>query len=212
MNWLITFLTRKWRHVAYNISEGGLPLVAHKIFLRIKHFCVYEEEWFIYRAHLEKYLLTPDINLEHRFADATELQRVHYYKSIAFPEVILDRYERGDVCHAFYLNGTFVNVTWTSLGCLEIIPGVSISDDSAMGVYDIHTVPSFRRRGINVASQVMIAQYAIQSGVRALIAAVSPGNIASITSLERAGYRKSHRLTYQRRFGFRRVVESDRDA
>lgn len=205
----LRYIHKLSRRFQYNFSRGGLIRLWSKVVYRIKLFIYSERKWIIFYLDLEGYSLTPEVHLVHEIVGFEELQRIHYFKALSFPETIQDRYHTGAECHVFYKDGVFVNLSWIAFDNLPLIPKLSILHPGCIGVFDVITLREHRRRGFNLASQIMIALHAKDRGVRFLISAVEPYNTGSIKSMERAGYQKAYLLSYQSRFGFKTVIKSE---
>jgi RimJ/RimL family protein N-acetyltransferase len=120
-----------------------------------------------------------------------------------------ERLDSGARCHGCLLGGELVNVGWTSVGYLELVPGIRVLDKDSIAIYDCYTLPAFRAKGYYTESLIrMLRQIRDAGAVRALIA-VDPDNVASIKAIERAGFRPLYRLTVSMRFGRQRRRESE---
>jgi|GEM_PF-2741654 len=209
---MLALLKKKWRHVAYNISEGGLRQVLQKVTNRVREFVRSGEGWDIYYLDVREYAMEIDEQCRSERADFAHLKRIGYSKAIAFPEHIRERFATGATCHVLYVGETWVTVRWTIPNILPIVDGVAIHEDGAMGVFDGVTPPEHRRRGYGTQSHIIAAHHGKSTGMNYVLGAVDSGNIPSIKSLKKAGYRFAFRLDKKVRFGRLTVVESQHSA
>lgn len=198
-----------WRHVTYNYGEGGIGQVLLKIASRLGHWMWSDEVWLVYCQDSDGSLLETRLPLTESLLDFDALREHRYFKAYDFPEAMQERLDSGARCHGCLLGGELVNVGWTSVGYLELVPGIRVLDKDSIAIYDCYTLPAFRAKGYYTESLIrMLRQIRDAGAVRALIA-VDPDNVASIKAIERAGFRPLYRLTVSMRFGRQRRRESE---
>lgn len=182
--------------------------VLDKIIYRVRSFVRSEEGWDIYYLDLRAYTGQVDMKYRSAHADFTELRRIGYSKAITFPEQIRERLASGATCHVLYSGSEYVNIRWTVSNSLPIVDGVEVHVPGAIGVFDVVTPPEHRRRGYDAAAHVIVANHGKSLGARFMIGAVDSGNLPSIGSFTKTGYRFAFRLDKKIRFGRLTVVES----
>jgi GNAT superfamily N-acetyltransferase len=197
-----------WRHVSYNLQEGGLRQVLAKVVFRIRQWLWAETDMLVYGAKAAAYQPEPGSRLQHRCLDFSALRKLRYFKALLFPEAIGDRLESGAVCHGFFLDSEIATIAWTTCGYLEIEPGVRAVDERSVGIYDCYTTPAHRSKGFYTESLIFLVHAFREHGVDSALIAVDPGNLASIKGIERAGFEPRYRLQCLRRFGRRTQVRS----
>lgn len=201
-------IRRKQRHVRYYIRNVGLIGLLKKLISLFRDFVFLEYQWWIVAIDLNCYDSEARIDLEHRRLFFEDLHRLKFDKIENFPELIRDRFKSGAICHAFFRDGDLANVCWTSDGYLEIIPGLVLKIGNCRGLFDITTLEKYRNQGINSVVNSYLASLGKADGFDGMVAAIHPGNTASIKSLERAGYRKLYLLNRKVFFGVERLSRS----
>lgn len=190
-----------WRHIEHNYGEGGVRQVLHKVFVRLQEWSWSESTWLIYKIDVADYRREPAARLDRREIGFDSLRELKYFKAVAFPEVIQMRLDTGARCTAFFIGSELVNIAWTTVGYLELEPGLDLREAGCAGIYDCYTLPEHRSKGIYTGSLIqLVGMFAEEGAERALIA-VDPGNRPSIKGIEKAGFQPYCQLTRRRRFG-----------
>ena len=198
-----------WRHVTYNYREGGGGQVLSKIARRLRHWMWSDDVWRVYRQDTGGVPLETRLPLTESLLDFDALREYRYFKAYDFPEAIEERLDSGARCHGCLLDGELVNVGWTTVGYLELVPGIRICDRDSIAIYDCYTPPAFREKGYYTDSLIRMLRQIRDAGAARALIAVDPGNIPSIKAIERVGFRPLYQLTVSRHFGrqFRRERE-----
>jgi RimJ/RimL family protein N-acetyltransferase len=190
-----------FRHFSYNYRDGGLRQVLSKLVGRIRSSVWSETNWLIYEVQTATYQSDLRLSLTSEELDLKRMQELGYFKALAFPERTAARLERGDKAYGFFLDGAFVNVTWTSFDKLAIEDGVAIERPGSGALVDSVTFPSFRGRGIYPEVLAILTNEFKSAGIESIILAVDPGNERSIKGIEKAGYKPIFQLSRKMRFG-----------
>lgn len=202
-------LRSAWRHVAYNLRQGGLRQVAGKAAWRARQWAWSESPWLVYHLDTSSPGREPALPLTERLLGFEDLLNLGYYKAMSFPEAVRRRLESGAVCRGFFTGSELANVAWTSRGYLEIEPGLILRDPSCAAVFDCYTLPEHRLKGIYTDTLIRMIRAARDDGARRVLIAVDPQNRASIRAIERAGFKPYRRILNRCRFGFRSRAESE---
>jgi hypothetical protein len=198
-----------WLHVRHNYREGGIRQVCRKVVSRLQHWLWSEASWLIYKIDVADYCFKTAMPLDRRQLGFDSLRELNYFKAAAFPEIIRTRLDAGARCNAFFVDTKLVNIAWTTMGYLEVEPGVCIAEAGCVGIYDCYTLPEHRSKGIYTGTLIqLVGEIALEGATRALIA-VDPGNRASIKGIERAGFQPLYQLTRLCRFGRHSLQRSD---
>ncbi len=190
-----------WRHIEYNYGEGGLRQVLRKVFLHLGGWLWSESTWLIYKIDVADYHRELAARLDRRQVGFDSLLELRYFKAVAFPEIIQMRLDAGARCHAFFIGSELVNLAWTTVGYLELEPGLHIREAGCAGIYDCYTLPDHRSKGIYTGSLIQLIGVFAEEGVARVLIAVDPGNRPSIKGIEKAGFQPFYQLTRRRRFG-----------
>jgi GNAT superfamily N-acetyltransferase len=194
-------MKRLYRSLAHNYAEGGIPLLFAKAFGVLQTRLWSNAEWLVY----EQNPLTPPsdaaFKTQHRSLNFDELVALKYEKALAFPEDILQRFARGDVCHGFFHSSDLVTLGWSGSHYMELNIGETIDCPGAWGLFDFITIPAFQSRGFYTDALRQLALLAHDQGFNALWIAVHPANIPSRKGIERAGFRLARKITKRRILG-----------
>jgi RimJ/RimL family protein N-acetyltransferase len=190
-----------WRHVTYNYGKGGTGQVLSKIAGRLRRWMWSDDMWRVYCQDTGGVPLETRLPLTETLLDFDALREHRYFKAYDFPEAMRERLDCGARCHGCLLDGELVNVGWTSVGYLELVPGIRILDKDSIAIYDCYTPPEFRERGYYTESLIRMLRQIRDAGAARALIAVDPDNIPSIKAIERAGFQPLYNLTVNRRFG-----------
>jgi len=204
-------MTEVWRHIQHNYREGGLGRVLYKCIWRAGQWIWSDACWLVYAVKVSEYRRRPTLSLSNRTLDFEALYSLGYFKTLAFPEVIRSRLERGEQCHGFFLGETLVNIGWTTADYLELEPGYTITEEGWVGIYDCYTLPAWRSRGIYTDSLILLLNSIRERDCEKGFISVDPGNLPSIKGIEKASFRPLYRLRRFRRFGRVRIEKSEFD-
>jgi hypothetical protein len=197
-----------WRHVTYNLSEGGLRQVLFKVFWRLRQWFWSESSWLIYRLETPGYKNEPRLFLRRECLSFDQLLTHRYFKVLAFPEVIKRRFDSGAICHGFFLGDELANIAWTTENRLEVEEDLSIPEENCVGIFDCFTLTLHRSKGVYTDTLVCLVKAARDNGARAALIAVDPDNLPSIRGIERAGFQPMYRITRTLRFGRQSLIRS----
>lgn len=190
-----------WRHVAYNLKEGGLRQVFAKVITRLRDRLFSEVTFLVYRAPLADYRREPRRALDAAPLSLARLRDLGYYRALEFPEDTQRALDAGRICHGFFLDGALANVAWTERDRLELLPGWAIAEPDSLSISSCWTFEGFRGRGIYPETLIHLLCEARRQGVAEGLIAVDPENIASIKGIERAGFVPYFRTTRRVRLG-----------
>lgn len=189
-----------FRSVANHFREGGARGLLHKVGDKLLESIWSETKWVIYERALTREVKNCGELVARRELDSTELVRVGYYKAKAFPEEIERRFERGNICHGFFLGDRLATIGWSSPNYLELDRNVYFPCPGAVGLYDFLTLEEFRSRGFYANALIQLANSMGQVGFAKAFIAVDPGNYPSVRGIERAGFLQA--LWFNRRWRF----------
>lgn len=190
-----------WRHIQYNYNEGGIRQVLYKTGWRFQQWLWSQSAWLVYQIDVSQYRREPVLSLRHSRLGFDALRELQYYKAMIFPEGIRTRLNSGACCNGFFLEDELANIAWTTLGYLEIEPGVTIREERCVGIFDCYTLPQHRSKGIYTDTLIRLIRDSHEDGVKLALIAVDPDNYASINGIERAQFEPLYRLTRRRRLG-----------
>lgn len=190
------------RSVAWNYREGGVRQVVARAAGRASQL--------VYRAYsIDLYRCTELVQggdlpagTSVREIDFRELVQGAHFKALAYPDAIRHRFDAGERCFAVYIDDRFAHASWLTLGYLPIDRGIpDVVDDAMAGVYDCYTHPSFRGRGCLKHALRSICEQASAAGLTRAVAAIDPGNRASIAGFEKVGFSRIGPLRYAKVLG-----------
>ncbi len=125
-----------WRPIEHNYGGGGVRKVFRKVFSRLQEWLWSESTWLIYK-----------IDVERRQIGLDSLLELKHFKAVAFPEIIQTRLDAGARCNAFFVGSELVNIAWTTVGYLELEPGLCIRETGCAGIYDCYALPGLSIQG-----------------------------------------------------------------
>ncbi len=196
----------------FNYHEGGLRQVGFKV-IKILAKNIYDKKEMLIFASDLKNIPPPKLQLAIKSLTFSNLQSFEYINALAFPEVIQDRFKKGEECFGFFLDSKLVHIAWLSFGYLGIFkrfPIIKIQNGS--GIYDVTTMPEFRQKGVYLSALSYLQGILQERGKSIALIAVSPDNIASQKGLLSAGFHYIYSLNYRRVFFvFSSVWESKRN-
>lgn len=190
-----------WRHVAYNLKEGGLRQVFAKVMARLRDWLSSEVTFLVYRAPLADYRREMRLTLAEAPLSLARLRDLGYYRALEFPEDTQQALDAGRICHGFFLDAALANVAWTERDRLELLPGWAIAEPDSLSISSCWTFEGFRGRGIYPETLILLLNEARRQGIALGLIAVDPENVASIKGIERAGFVPHFRTTRRIRFG-----------
>jgi len=202
-------MIRFWRHVSYNLREGGPRRVLSRIVDTLAKWAWSEETWLIYTQSTARLTYLQSLPLEHAVLNIEDLKEHGYFKLIAFPESIRDRIRVGEQCNGFFWDGALVNVGWISVGYLVLDGRLRINLGDGVGVYDCFTLPGHRSKGIYTETLIRMVKSIRENAGTAAFIAVDPGNVFSVRGIERAGFQPYYALKRRRRFGSEKLIKSE---
>lgn len=197
------------RKVAYHFGEGGFRGLSRKLASYILLRGWSDNQWLVYERLLAEDLPVVSKWLIRRELTFSQLEGMAYDKALASPEAIMRRFRDRNVCHGFFLGEQLATIGWTSPGYLELDRDLRLSCPGAIGLFDFHTFEQFRSRGCytTALSQLFVEMRRI--GFSQAYIAVDPGNVPSITGIERAGFRLKLRMVRRWRLGVPFVVQDE---
>jgi hypothetical protein len=209
-------MRRLYRKLAFNYSEGGLGRLLQKSFSFTLSTLYSESLWNIYIHKGFDDLGPSEPLLQCKTLTYQDLLDAQYYKVVAFPEEIRQRFDRRNTCYGFYLNKSLATIGWSSDGYLELDRGVVFPCPSEVALFDFMTLPEFRGRGIYTNALRYLINSIPKSSPSSIYIAVDPNDAASVKGIRRAGF--SPLLSLSRRkilgvaFNSRHPAQSNRFA
>ena len=197
-----------WQSLAYNYREGGIGQPVRKIALRLRDWFWSETAWLVYRVDLSGYTREAALPLVRSELGFDSMCEQGYFKARDFEAATRARLDAGERCIGFFLGTDLVNVAWTTRGRLVLEAGLSLDDENCLGIFDCHTLPAYRSRGIYTDTLIRLLGLAREEGATVALIAVDPGNRPSIKGIERAGFLPLFRLTLLRRLGRKSLQRS----
>jgi GNAT superfamily N-acetyltransferase len=190
------------RSVVWNFREGGASQVisravgrAGQLVYRSFAIDLYQSTRLDFREDLPE-------NMTIREATQEDLVQGGHFKAVGFPEVTRRRFDEGFRCIAVYVDGNLAHASWLTIGRLPIDRGIQdLVADGIGGAYDCLTFPAYRGRGCLTHAIRSLCNRAGAEGLTRVIAAIHPGNRASIAGFERLGFRRIGQYKYVRVFG-----------
>ncbi len=195
----------KWRHVEYNLRNGGVRLVLKKLYFRAKEWLWSSSSWLIYQTRGSTSHPVSSSDLEYKVLQFDNLLSHQYEKALVFPEVIRSRLQSGGRCYGFYYDGEIANFAWVTDEAIEIDRSLSLDLPGSIAIFDCLTLPNYRGLGIYPKSLSILIRLGLDAGFKSVVIMVDPTNTPSIKGIERAGFLLESRLTRKRRFGISTV-------
>lgn len=180
-------ITRLWRSLAYNLSEGGLRQVIVKACSRVDAWIATEEPWLIYRTVLSTDFVPDPSPLQHRLLGFSDLVRHRYFKALSFPEMIKARLDNNVECHGFFVDDELVHLVWAEPGVLRVCDGLALEASGGVGFLDGITFPQHRRKGYQGARAQILHHHLAHRGFTHILTAISPHHSISIKGNEKGG-------------------------
>ncbi len=116
------------------------------------------------------------------------------------------RFKKGDRCFAAEIDGRVAHYTWVSFG-EEYLPSIEkrikVRENEAY-IYNVYTVPSFRREGLFSYVLGQILRRLHDSSYKRLWVSVLSNNISSQTAFEKLGFKKDKEIGYLRFLAFKK--------
>ncbi len=206
---LLKWMKSLWRHIAYNLREGGLRQVALKVVSKTIHYVWSQDVWLIYYSEGQSSAGPTTVSLKHRRLSLDELQHFEYYKAVSFPEMVKKRLDKGATCHGFFLDNDLAHIAWTTRAYLELEAGLDIPDPRCVGIFDCFTPPAHRGKGIYPTVLTRLLSDDSPERAESYLIAVDPGNLPSIKGIERAGFTPLYELKRTRRLGRNLIQKRD---
>jgi hypothetical protein len=196
----------------FNYREGGLRQIGFKVKKVLARNIYNKKEMLIFASEF-KNIPPPKLQLAVKSLTFSNLQNFEYIKALAFPEVIQDRFKKGEECFGFFLDSKLAHIEWHSPGYLGIFkPFPIIKIQKGSGIHDGTTMPQFRQKGVYFSAMCYLQGILQQRGKSMALAAVDPGHIVAQKGLLNAGFRYVYSLNYRRVFFiFISVWESKRN-
>jgi hypothetical protein len=119
-----------------------------------------------------------------------------------------NRWSRGEVCYAAWLNGRCIHYSWlsTSDTCIGEIHQTLRIDIGNLYIYDCFTDGEVRGNRIFPAVLSVVAAESFANGISTIWIAVEDTNRSSIHGIERAGFAVAGEIRYRRMGPWSRVV------
>jgi hypothetical protein len=193
-------MKRIYRTLTHNYSEGGLSQLFRKALVTFGRPIWSESEWNIYQHHGASGV-PPNSKVACRIVNFDQLTGVGYYKAVAFPEVIRQRFDASQRCYGFYTDGCLATIGWSTRDYLELDRGHVFPCPGAIGLFDFFTFPAYSSRGIYTSALVLLVNKLHQEGDQIAYIAADPNNMPSIKGIERAGFRPAFKVRRKRRLG-----------
>jgi hypothetical protein len=176
-----------------------------KVFSRLKQWLWWEQRILVYRMESRDWEYLPRNSLRRELLDVSRLLQLEFFKAVAFPEAVQATLASGARCHGFFAGNELANIAWTRSAELDLGYGFSVRSENSIAIYDCHTLPVFRGRGIYPDTLYYLAREAFDEQTRFVFIAVDPGNAPSIRGIERAGFHFFADVHCIRRFGRRSI-------
>lgn len=191
---------RAIQSLRYNLEHGGIPAVLRKAVHRAARVAYRSEQWvFLTFALTEPEDTQTPPRLGTAWLDMQDLLTWRFFKAVYYPEDMRARFRSGDLCLGVFVDENLAHVAWMAQDRLPLDPGLPVlAAAEAGGVYDMFTLPEFRRRGCQSIAIETLARRARAEGSRQLVTVVHPGNQASLSVFARHGFQKVGRLSYRK--------------
>ncbi|MEX1258874.1 MAG: GNAT family N-acetyltransferase [Gemmatimonadota bacterium] len=191
---------RAIRALRYNLEHGGVGVVLRKVAGRLVALFYRAEAWLLFEMDLES-PAAPELapGTELRTMTMEDLLLHHFFKAVHYPDDLRARFADGDLCLGIFMDGSLAHVAWMASHRLPLDPGLPVfAAAGAAGIYDMFTLPGFRRRGCQALALREILRRAEARGLTRAVAVVHPANRPSISAFEKCGFRAPRRLEYRR--------------
>jgi GNAT superfamily N-acetyltransferase len=202
------------RSLRYNLGHGGLRVVFRKSIKRLGQLAYRSEGWLLLSKDLAAAApsqVAAGFEVVPLLMD--DLRAHGFFKALYYPETLAERLEKGELCLGILVDGALAHVAWMAYGRLPLDPGLpDFPAGDAGGIYDMFTLPDFRRRGCQTLALVELERRAAEQGLRRTVAVVDPGNRPSLSVFERCGYQIRGRLSYRRVLWHSRLALIPREA
>jgi len=198
---------RVLRSLQYNLRHGGFRVVASKAIRRVGRFFYRKEEWLLLERSVEP-CTAVDPSSQAQLAELTlEQLRDHgFFKALHYPEDLARRLDVGDLCLGVFFDGRLAHVAWMARHRLPLDPGLpDFGAPDSVGIYDMFTLPEFRRRGCQRLAIEEFLRRASRAGLPRAVTIVDPGNAASLAAFHRSGFHVAGTLVFRRVLGRERL-------
>jgi GNAT superfamily N-acetyltransferase len=194
-------MKRLYRKLVFQYSEGGFGRIMQKSVLLVRRMLYSEDQWNIY-VHRASDAVDPGAApMKCRALTYAGLIDAKYFKALAFPEEIRNRFDHNNICHGFYFEEDLATIGWSSNDYLELDHGVTFSCPTEVGLFDFTTLPDFRSRGLYTNALRYLVRDIHARGTRGVYIAVDPNNLPSVKGIQRAGFAPFLIIKRRRIFG-----------
>jgi Acetyltransferase (GNAT) family len=200
------------RSLEYHYREGGIGRLMRKALEYLQRVVWSETDWLVYVRTLTDEVAEVRQVVARRQIALPELAGCGYAKALAFPEEMERRFRDRNVCFGFYAGDRLATIGWSSPDYLELDRDLRYPCRGAVGLYDFETFREFRSRGYYTNALIQLAGVMRDTGCKTLYIAVDPANVPSIRGIERAGFRRTLRITRRSRFGARMISQCPESA
>jgi hypothetical protein len=185
----------------FQYSEGGFGRIMQKSVLLVRRMLYSEDQWNIYVHRASDGVDPGEALMKCRVLTHADLIDAKYFKALAFPEEIQNRFDHKNICHGFYLEEGLATIGWSSNDYLELDHGATFSCPTEVGLFDFMTLPDFRSRGLYTNALRYLVRDIHARGTSCVYIAVDSNNLPSVKGIERAGFAPFLTIKRRRIFG-----------
>ena len=186
------------RHGLTGVMVGGLRWGRRQLLDRRIHRIV--------RRPLPATEVKPSAHLVTRRTSVDELVTLGYEKAIHYRARLKAREAAGQISVGVFVDGVLGHVAWMDPSCLPVDQGLPpIFLEGAAEIFDMYTLEGLRRRGCQTAALRYLLQEAGSLGCRCALAAIHPGNSASLSGFAKCGFEDAAEASHARILSWTRV-------
>jgi RimJ/RimL family protein N-acetyltransferase len=199
---------RTLRSLRYHVHNGGYGAALSRAVVKIGSFAWSVQEWTLLRVRLED-VVAPrtQSTVEIRHLCMDDLLNHRFFKAQFYPEDMVSRFDSGALCIGAMVQGKLAHVAWMSKGELIVDYGLpTLTLPGGVGIFDMYTLPEFRRRGCQSAALWEICQLGRSGNLEYASAIVHRDNLPSQRVFSSMGFTEAGKLLCRRVFGKARLI------
>ena len=136
--------------------------------------------------------------IEIRLLKAEELDEFLEFRSYTPRNKVIERLQRGELCHIVRYDGKLAHCSWSTTGQVRIdyLGCECRLDPDAIYIYETYTAPEFRGKSVSVLRSEAVHKWYREQGYRRYVSVSWPENHSARRAIIKSGARKSGRMGY----------------